>query len=82
MVFLLQGPSFSGISEVTQLEYASAICSLVASSQRYAGLWRLKEVSGLCHSCALSVTHKFTHSLDIHVAVSHQSWICSLNDII
>ncbi|KAL2242797.1 UNVERIFIED_CONTAM: putative tyrosyl-DNA phosphodiesterase [Sesamum indicum] len=40
------GPAFSTISEVTKLEYVSAICSLVASSQRYAGLWRLKEVLG------------------------------------
>ncbi|KAL0342219.1 UNVERIFIED_CONTAM: hypothetical protein Scaly_1884500 [Sesamum calycinum] len=40
------GPAFPTIPEVTQLEYVSAICSLVASSQRYSGLWRLKEVLG------------------------------------
>ncbi|KAH6758631.1 hypothetical protein C2S51_018866 [Perilla frutescens var. frutescens] len=47
ILYVYAGPSFSAISEVTQLEYASAICSLVASSRRYAGLWRLKEVLGL-----------------------------------
>lgn len=47
ILYVYAGPSFSDISEVTRLEYASAICSLVASSQRYAGLWRLKEVLGL-----------------------------------
>ncbi|XP_042031342.1 uncharacterized protein LOC121778114 isoform X1 [Salvia splendens] len=47
ILYVYAGPSFSAISGVTQLEYASAICSLVASSQRYAGLWRLKEVLGL-----------------------------------
>ncbi|XP_057791471.1 uncharacterized protein LOC131008566 [Salvia miltiorrhiza] len=47
ILYVYAGPSFSAISEVTELEYASAICSLVASSQRYAGLWRLKEVLGL-----------------------------------
>ncbi|KAG8379624.1 hypothetical protein BUALT_Bualt07G0108100 [Buddleja alternifolia] len=46
ILYVYAGPSFSNISEVTQLEYISAICSLVASSQRYAGLWRLKEVLG------------------------------------
>lgn len=52
---VFQGPSFSAISEVTQLEYASAICSLVASSQRYAGLWRLKEVQGLSSHSYITV---------------------------
>ncbi|KAL1533248.1 hypothetical protein AAHA92_33159 [Salvia divinorum] len=47
ILYVYAGPTFSAISGVTQLEYASAICSLVASSQRYAGLWRLKEVLGL-----------------------------------
>ncbi|GFP84723.1 tyrosyl-dna phosphodiesterase 1 [Phtheirospermum japonicum] len=44
ILYVYSGPSFSTISEVTQLEHVSAICSLVALSQRYAGLWRLKEV--------------------------------------
>ncbi|KAL8456910.1 hypothetical protein ACS0TY_034947 [Phlomoides rotata] len=39
-----KGTSLSIISEATRLEYSSAICSLVASSQRYVGLWRMKEI--------------------------------------
>ncbi|KAL9156493.1 hypothetical protein ABFS82_09G080600 [Erythranthe guttata] len=46
ILYVYAGPSFSTISEVTELEYVTAICSLVASSQRCAGLWRLKEVLG------------------------------------
>lgn len=41
----LQGPSFNDMSDNMPLEYASAICSLIALSQRFTGLWRLKEVS-------------------------------------
>ncbi|KAL6584618.1 hypothetical protein OROMI_003907 [Orobanche minor] len=44
ILYMYAGPSFSTISEVRQLEHVSAICSLVASSQRYTGLWRLREV--------------------------------------
>ncbi|KAL3835435.1 hypothetical protein ACJIZ3_010171 [Penstemon smallii] len=46
ILYAYAGPSFSHIFEVTQSEYVSAVCSLVASSQRSAGLWRLKEVLG------------------------------------
>lgn len=42
--YLVQGPNFSNISKAEQPAYMSAICSLVASIQRCAGLWRLHEV--------------------------------------
>ncbi|GER44049.1 tyrosyl-DNA phosphodiesterase [Striga asiatica] len=44
IIYVYAGPSFSTISEVTQLEHISAICTIVASSHKYTGLWRLKEV--------------------------------------
>ncbi|KAK6147937.1 hypothetical protein DH2020_018849 [Rehmannia glutinosa] len=44
ILYVYAGPSFSAMSEFTQLEHVSAICSLVASSRRYAGLWRLNEI--------------------------------------
>ncbi|XP_051130802.1 uncharacterized protein LOC127251226 isoform X2 [Andrographis paniculata] len=40
------GPSFSNISDVTQLDHLYAICTLISSSQRHLGLWRLEEVLG------------------------------------
>ncbi|KAL2554847.1 forkhead-associated domain-containing protein/FHA domain-containing protein [Forsythia ovata] len=46
ILYVYLGPSFFDISKVTQLEYVSGLCSLVASIQRCAGLWRLNEVLG------------------------------------
>ncbi|KZV21417.1 hypothetical protein F511_14949 [Dorcoceras hygrometricum] len=40
------GPSFTDMPDKILPEYASAICSLIALSQRFTGLWRLKEVLG------------------------------------
>lgn len=44
ILYVYPGPSFNDMSDNMLLGYASAICSLIASSQRFAGLWRLKEV--------------------------------------
>ncbi|KAF8378101.1 hypothetical protein HHK36_029437 [Tetracentron sinense] len=41
-----KGPNFSEITRMMQPEHVPAICSLVASMQRYVGLWRLQEVLG------------------------------------
>ncbi|KAK1363938.1 FHA domain-containing protein, partial [Heracleum sosnowskyi] len=46
ILYVSQGPSFMGMSGVTQPLLVSAICSLVASIQRSSGLWRLQEVLG------------------------------------
>lgn len=46
MCIIVQGPSFMdmSLSGVTQPLLVSAICLLVTSIQRSAGLWRLQEV--------------------------------------
>ncbi|CAL5444299.1 unnamed protein product [Camellia sinensis] len=45
ILYVSQEPAFSDISaKVVQSEHVSAICSLVASIQRSAGLWQLQEV--------------------------------------
>ncbi|XP_073141599.1 uncharacterized protein [Henckelia pumila] len=48
MLYVHAGPSFNDMSDNMLLEYTSAICSLIALSQRCTGLWRLKEVLGQC----------------------------------
>ncbi|XP_073040041.1 uncharacterized protein [Primulina eburnea] len=44
ILYVYAGPSFINMSDNMLLENASAICSLIALSQRFTGLWRLKEV--------------------------------------
>ncbi|XP_052181548.1 uncharacterized protein LOC127794478 isoform X2 [Diospyros lotus] len=44
ILYVSQGSVFSDMSEVLPSVQVSAICSLVASIQRYTGLWRLQEV--------------------------------------
>ncbi|KAH9705767.1 FHA domain-containing protein [Citrus sinensis] len=41
-----QGPKFSDISKMMQIEHVVALSSLIASIQRCRGLWRLQEVLG------------------------------------
>uniref|UniRef100_A0A7N0ZQX6 FHA domain-containing protein n=1 Tax=Kalanchoe fedtschenkoi TaxID=63787 RepID=A0A7N0ZQX6_KALFE len=41
-----QGPHFSNLSKMMQVEHAVAFCSLIASIQKCLGLWRLQEVIG------------------------------------
>lgn len=44
LLYVLQGPSFSDISKAEHVGHYSAICLLIASIQRSAGIWRLHEV--------------------------------------
>ncbi|KAK9278228.1 hypothetical protein L1049_027790 [Liquidambar formosana] len=46
ILYVSQGPSFSHISKMMQPQQVSSLCSLIASIQRCAGLWRLQEVLG------------------------------------
>ncbi|CAM8912602.1 unnamed protein product [Rhodiola kirilowii] len=41
-----QGPQFSKLSRMMHIEHVVALCSLIASIPRCAGLWRLQEVIG------------------------------------
>lgn len=43
----VQGPKFSDISKMMQIEHVVALSSLIASIQRCRGLWRLQEVMAL-----------------------------------
>ncbi|XP_038709596.1 uncharacterized protein LOC120004342 isoform X2 [Tripterygium wilfordii] len=44
ILYVSQGPHFSGMPNMLQQEHAIALCSLIASIERYTGLWRLQEV--------------------------------------
>ncbi|XP_027124708.1 uncharacterized protein [Coffea arabica] len=44
ILYVSQGPCFSGISNSLRCQQVSAICSLVSSIHRCVGLWRLQEV--------------------------------------
>uniref|UniRef100_UPI001CB9103D uncharacterized protein LOC122578995 n=1 Tax=Erigeron canadensis TaxID=72917 RepID=UPI001CB9103D len=46
ILYVYQGPNFVNISKLGSPSVVSAVCSLVASVQRYSGLWRLHEILG------------------------------------